>query len=80
MAEKLYEKVDARLLKWPGDDRIISAEDILNKKEIFRGQAKKWKGFNEEDFSDFANKNRISPETNIAIARDGIDIFVVIEV
>lgn len=79
MAEKSKEKtfwikVDAHVSKFSG---IAFADEKLRRKEIFRGPAERW--LKKEEFSEFARKNGILPETKIAIAEDG-DTFAVIEV
>ena len=79
MEGKSYEIVDAFISRYPGNDKILFVEDELRRNEIFRGLAGKWREFKKEDFVKFANKNKISTETPIAIAQDG-DIFAVIKV
>ncbi len=80
MAEKFYEKADAYIFNYPDDTKIIFAESNLDRREIFRGPAKKWREFKEDDFQNFAQINGILPETNIAVATGGLNIFAVIVV
>ncbi len=81
MAEKKYEyeMVEAFISRYPDSDKVVFADKRLREGEIFRGPVKDWR-FTDDGFIEFLKIHNISPEIQIAIARDGFDTFAVIQI
>jgi hypothetical protein len=58
---------------------MVFRDSELRKKETFRGPANKWTRYRDPEFQALLSKHKITPDTRIAIAERGPDVFVVIK-